>query len=171
MSIPDKHIDNVADVNIRLAAISDALLLWRWANDPVTRTNSFNSQPISWDVHQSWYANKLKAPDCRIWIMELGRMPIAQIRYDRISADMAQISFSVAPLMRGRGLGTLLLEMTLPMAAGELRVKWVRGVALRENKASQRAFAKASFTMTEPQLIDSRECLLFQRSLKSIIES
>jgi RimJ/RimL family protein N-acetyltransferase len=125
--------------------------------------NSFNSKAIPWDVHEGWYAKKLTSPDCRVWIMELGRMPIGQIRYERISADTAEISLSVAPLMRGRGLGTLLLNMTLPMAAGELRVKWVRGIALSGNKASQRAFVKASFTMTERQLIDNRECLVFQR--------
>ena len=95
--------------------------------------------------------------------MERGELPIAQIRYDRISADTAEISLSVASLMRGKGMGNLLLEMTWPMAAGDLRVKWARGVALSENKASQRAFEKASFIIAERELIDNRECLVFQR--------
>jgi RimJ/RimL family protein N-acetyltransferase len=151
------------DIRIRRAAVQDAELLWRWANEPETRANSLNSKPISWDVHQHWYAQKLAAEDCRLWIMEQQELPVAQIRYDRITADAAQISLSVAPQMRGRGIGTLLLKMTLPMAAGELGVEWVRGIALSENQASRRAFEKASFTIAEQQLIDSRECLVFER--------
>jgi RimJ/RimL family protein N-acetyltransferase len=162
---PKEQMDHPADIRIRRAAADDAELLWQWANEPVTRANSLNSKPISWDVHQGWYAQKLRSKDCRLWIMEYKELPIAQIRYDRISADAAQISLSVARQMRGRGLGTLLLKLTLPMAAGELRVSWLRAVAVCENKASQRAFEKASFTLAERQLIDNRECLVFQRRL------
>ena len=165
MSSPEQkeQINRFADLRIRRAVMHDAPLVWQWANEPVTRANSFNNKPIPWEVHQSWYAQKLASPDCRLWIMERGELPIGQIRYDRIDADVAQISLSVAPQMRGKGIGTLLLKMTFPMAACDLRVKWVRGVALSENKASQRAFEKASFTMAERRLIDDCECLVFQR--------
>jgi RimJ/RimL family protein N-acetyltransferase len=156
-------IDHPADIRIRHAAMADASLLWQWANDLVTRANSLNSEPIPWAVHQNWYAKKLASKDCRLWIMERGEFPVGQIRYDRISADGAEISLSVAPPMRGRGLGTLLLKMTLPLVACELGVNWVRGIALCENTASHRAFEKASFTVAERRLIDDRECLVFQR--------
>jgi RimJ/RimL family protein N-acetyltransferase len=159
----NKQIINFTDVHIRLAAMSDAVILWQWANDPVTRMNSLNRKPIPWEVHEGWYAKKLTSPDCRVWIMELAKMAIAQIRYDRVSADTAQISLSVAPRMRGRGVGTLILTMTLPMVTRELRVKWVQGIVVTENKASQRAFEKAFFKITKRQLIDNRECLVFQR--------
>jgi RimJ/RimL family protein N-acetyltransferase len=162
--VQGKDIHSLADVNIRLAEIHDALLLWKWANDPVTRRNSFNSEPIPWDVHQSWCAKKLASLDCRLWIMELEKIAVGQIRYDRISADTGQISFSVAPFVRGRGLGTLLLEMTVPMAARDLGLKWVKGIALNDNHASQRAFVKAGFKVSEHQGGNGRECVVFQRS-------
>ncbi|HEX9663464.1 MAG TPA: GNAT family N-acetyltransferase [Candidatus Binatia bacterium] len=156
-------IQTFGAISLRLAVVDDAFLLWQWANDPMTRANSFNTEAISWDVHQNWYAKKLASPDCRLWIMELEQIPVGQIRYDRISADSAQISFSVAPVVRGRGLGTLLLELTAPMAARELGVRWMRGIAFSENQASQRAFAKARFTVAEHKRLANRECLVYQR--------
>ncbi|MGH7931135.1 MAG: GNAT family N-acetyltransferase, partial [Candidatus Binatia bacterium] len=115
----NKGIQTLGNISVRLALVHDASLLWQWANDPVTRSNSFNTERISWEVHRSWYEKKLTSPDCRLWIMELENLPVGQIRYDRIKADTAQISFSVAPFVRSRGLGTLLLEMTPPMAVSE----------------------------------------------------
>jgi RimJ/RimL family protein N-acetyltransferase len=158
---PGKDIQPLGGINIRSATGDDACLLWHWANDPVTRSNSFSTEPIAWDAHQQWYGKKLGSLDCRLWVMELEKIPVAQIRYERISPDTAEISFSVAAHMRGRGLGTLLLEMTTPMASRELGIKWVRGIALRDNHASQRAFAKACFAVTGHHRIANRECVVF----------
>ena len=41
------------EINLRLAVVDDVFLLWQWANDPMTRANSFNTEAISWNVHQS----------------------------------------------------------------------------------------------------------------------
>jgi RimJ/RimL family protein N-acetyltransferase len=158
-----KDFSTLGDIYIRNAVADDSFLLWKWANDPGTRVNSFRTELISWDEHQSWYSEKLASLDCRLWIMELGETPVAQIRYDRITIDMAQISFSVAPSVRGKGLGTLLLETTAPMASSELEVRWIRGITLNGNQASQRAFAKAQFSLFEQRRIGEHECLVFQR--------
>ena len=82
--VQGKGIHSLGDVNIRLAEIHDALLLWKWANDPITRRNSFNSEPIPWNMHQNWYVKKLLSLDCRLWIMEFQKIAVGQIRYDRI---------------------------------------------------------------------------------------
>jgi RimJ/RimL family protein N-acetyltransferase len=39
----------------------------------------------------------------------------------------------------------------------------MRGIALSENQASQRAFAKAHFTVAEHKRLANRECLVYQR--------
>ena len=33
---------------------ADADVLWRWANDPETRQNSFNTSPILYEEHVAW---------------------------------------------------------------------------------------------------------------------
>jgi RimJ/RimL family protein N-acetyltransferase len=154
-----------SDIHIRDAVAADSLLLWKWANDPVTRANSFRTKAISWNEHQRWYAKRLASLDCRLWIMELKNVPVGQIRYDRITIDVAQVGFSVAHRVRGKGFGTLLLETTAPMASSELKVRWVRGITLSGNLASQRAFAKAKFTLFEQRRIGEHECFVFQRGV------
>jgi len=155
--------DTAATVRLRVAQMEDAYLLWRWASDPITRANSFNRDAIPWDSHRKWYAEKLGSQDCRLWIIESDHTPAGQIRYDRVSAEIAQISLSLAPMYRGRGLGTWLLEVSPAMAARELNVERVRGIALNGNIASQRSFLKAGFTLKERTRIADRECLVFER--------
>jgi len=158
-----KGVQIADEISLRAALVGDVRLLWYWANDPASRANSITREPIPWAVHESWYTKQLTSLDSRLWIMEREGVPVAQIRYDRIGPDTAQISFSVATFARRSGLGTLLLEITPPMAARELGVKWVRGIAVIENQASQRAFTKASFTPIERQRIDNREYVVFER--------
>ena len=155
-----------SEFTIRRAGVDDALLLWQWANDPLTRRNSFSRAAISWDDHQAWCAKQFAAPDCRLWIMQIGDLPVAQIRYDRVVSDMgvaAEISFSVAPGFRGLQLGTRLLEATAPLATGELAADSIQAVALQGNEASRRVFLKAGFVAAEARRPDGRLCMIFRR--------
>jgi RimJ/RimL family protein N-acetyltransferase len=148
---------------LRLAANHDAALLWEWANDPVTRKNSFDPAAISWKAHAVWFAEKLASPDCRIWLLELAMIPVGQIRFECSGADTAQISFSVAQDYRGKRLGTLLLQATPSLAGRELGVSCAEGITFIENLASQRAFFKAGFTAVGPATIAGRDCMIFRR--------
>ena len=155
-----------SEFTIRRAGLGDALLLWQWANDPLTRRNSFSRAAISGIEHQAWCAKKFAAPDCRLWIMQIGDLPVAQIRYDRVVSDIgvaADISFSVAPGFRGRQLGTRLLEATAPLATGELAADSIQAVALQGNEASRRVFLKAGFVAAEARRPDGRLCMIFRR--------
>jgi len=155
-----------SEFTIRRGRVEDSLLLWQWANDPLTRRNSFSRAAISWEDHQAWYAKKFAAPDCRLWIMQIGDLPVAQIRYDRVVLDSgvaAEISFSVAPGFRGRRLGTRLLEATAPLAAGELAADSIQAVALQGNEASSRVFLNAGFVVAEARSPDGRLCMVFRR--------
>ena len=89
---------------------------------------------------------------------------MGQIRYDRIDAETAQISFSVAPRFRGKGMGTRLLDSTVGLAGRELRVQHVQGIAFIDNVASRQAFLKARFRAIEEKVITGRACFVFRRS-------
>jgi UDP-2,4-diacetamido-2,4,6-trideoxy-beta-L-altropyranose hydrolase len=153
-----------AGLQLRVASEEDGLLLWQWANDAVTRRNSFTSEPISWVTHQAWYAARLASPDTRLWILELQKVPVGQIRYDRTDASMARISFSIAPAYRGIGLGTQLLSLSADRAGRELKVGTVEGITFAENRASNHAFVKAGFDVVEERHIAGHCCFVFRRS-------
>jgi UDP-2,4-diacetamido-2,4,6-trideoxy-beta-L-altropyranose hydrolase len=161
-----QSFDPQSEFTIRRAGVDDALLLWQWANDPLTRRNSLSRDAISWDDHQAWCARKFASADCRLWIMQIGNMPVAQIRYDRVISDIgvaAEISFSVAPGFRGQQLGTRLLEATAPLAADELAADSIQAVALHGNEASRRVFVNAGFAVAQARRSDGRLCMVFRR--------
>ena len=137
------------------------LLLWQWANDPVTRRNSFVPEPISWAVQEAWYEEKIASPDTRFWILECRHVPVGQIRYDRIDADTAQINFSVAPAYRGRSFDTQLLRLSADLAGRELGVRTVEAISPTQNFASNHAFLSAGFEVIEEKRIAGRDWFLF----------
>jgi len=153
-----------AGVQLRVASEEDALLLWQWTNDAATRRYSFSAEPISWDSHQAWYAERLASPYTRLWILELQKVPVGQIRYDRTDGRTARISFSIAPGYRGLGLGTQLLSVSADRACRELKVDAVEGISLAENQPSNHAFVKAGFDVVEERHIADHRCFVFRRS-------
>jgi len=150
-------------LQVRCARFQDAELLWQWANDPTVRANSFRPEPILLDGHIRWYREKLASPDTRIWILELDQVPVAQIRYDRVHADTAEIAFSVVPDYRGRELGIRALVLTSGMACRELGVKRLKGVVFSSNEVSVRTFAKAGFERVGQERVSGRLCHIFVR--------
>jgi RimJ/RimL family protein N-acetyltransferase len=140
---------NEEALRLRAASQEDVLLLWQWANDPVTRRNSFVPEPISWAVQEAWYEEKIASPDTRFWILECRHVPVGQIRYDRIDADTAQINFSVAPAYRGRSFDSQLLRLSADLAGRELGVRTVVAISPTQNFASNHAFLSASFEVIE----------------------
>jgi UDP-2,4-diacetamido-2,4,6-trideoxy-beta-L-altropyranose hydrolase len=152
---------------LRPATSADSLLLWQWANDPPTRRDSFNSAKISWREHEDWLRDKLASTASRMWIMQIGNLPVGQIRYDRIEScegRSAEVSFTIAAGFRGIGLGTRLLEMTAELAARELGVRWIKGISFIGNQASRRAFLRAGFEAVEQCIVGARECAVFRRA-------
>jgi UDP-2,4-diacetamido-2,4,6-trideoxy-beta-L-altropyranose hydrolase len=139
----------------------DAALVWRWANDPQTRANSFNTGEITWQNHVLWFEHQLAAPGTRFWMLEDVGAPVGHIRYAK-DDDAAVISFTVGEEYRGRGYGTRLLTLSRTLVCAELGVTRVRGVTITDNRASARAFEKAGFTRTDERVIDRRTCFIFE---------
>jgi RimJ/RimL family protein N-acetyltransferase len=149
----------VRGLQIRSASWEDVNLLWKWANDPSVRENSFHPEPIGRDEHVEWFKKKLADSGTRIWIIEMDGEPVAQIRYDRVNSGIAEIGFSVSLGYRGQEIGTKTLRMTSTRACEELNVQCLRGIVLRHNEASGRVFQKAGFRKEQKnKIIKGREC-------------
>ncbi len=147
-------------LTVRPVDEGDRRLLWRWANDPTVRANSFNPAPISWEAHCAWFARQMGAADVRFWLLAADGVPVGHIRYDR-EGDSAILSYTVAPGERGQGFGTELLRRTAARACRELGVRRVSGVTFTANHASIRAFQKAGFQQAQPRVREDRPSLEF----------
>lgn len=137
---------------IRPVVLSDADVLLEWRNDAETRRRARTQQVIDLADHVSWLAAAL-ADESRLYRLLVStdgsvELPLASVRYDcEAGTGLAVVSILVAPTARGRGIGRVALERTLP----ELR-QWqpdlsaVLAVVHKDNPASRRLFQSTGFT-------------------------
>jgi UDP-2,4-diacetamido-2,4,6-trideoxy-beta-L-altropyranose hydrolase len=150
------------NIELRKATGDDAFQLWRLANDPDVRCNSFSPEPIPYDQHVRWFDAKLKSNDTIIYVMEVSKVILAQIRYDN-KGTTAEISYAVAPAFRGRGLGCRILKTTWEDACRELGVENTLGIVKKSNKSSVFSFIKAGFIILKNELHSGCECIFFEK--------
>ena len=125
--------------------MNDARMLLEWANDPVTRQASFNTEPIAWETHVAWLQRRLNDEQCAFYIAEDGTQAVGTVRFDLREAAVAEISLSLAPSARGRGLGPKLIRMGTFAVLDEGFCDEVRGRVKHTNTPSLRAFERAGF--------------------------
>jgi RimJ/RimL family protein N-acetyltransferase len=132
-------------VRLRPAEAGDARLLWRWANDPLTRAQSYRTGRISWPTHRAWFERKLEATRrSRIYVAE-DRGPAGTVRFEVARSGVAHVGVSVAPERRGEGLGRRLVREGCRRAARELGLRRVLAYIKEGNGASIRSFERAGF--------------------------
>jgi RimJ/RimL family protein N-acetyltransferase len=133
------------DLELIRVTKADSGLLWEWANDPVTRANSFEPDLIPWDQHGSWLTARMHDLGCWFWLAEKpGFGKIGVIRFDRDGAE-ATVSICLAPHVRGRGLGSEIICAGCRRLFAESGVTVVRALIRTSNRASIGAFTRAGF--------------------------
>jgi len=150
-------------VNIREAQLEDCEQIWLLSNSTGVRENSFNPEPIELESHITWYEKKLASADVAFYVYDLQGVLGGQVRYDKIK-DAAEISFSVAPAFRGRGMGKTLIRDTIGQACERLNVDRVFGLVREFNHASIHTFLGLGFQRVCEQEINNCKCIRFERS-------
>lgn len=139
------QFNQTSPICLRPVSYSDIELLWEWANDPVTRQNSFDSAKIPWEEHSAWCQKKLAAADCRLWIASNGgNAPVGCVRFDCKESEVT-ISLTVAPSARGKGYGTKIIQQACDRLFAESQFHLVHAYIKPENIASVKVFEAAGF--------------------------
>ena len=133
----------------------DAEFLFALRNDPVTRENSFHKEEIPWEGHLKWFSRMMEDPDRAqlILMRDPTAQPAGQLRLDRRTDGgrvCAEISYAVAPALRGRGLGVWIIRL----AEEKVReifpdVQDLTAEVLAGNTASERIFAACGFSVAD----------------------
>lgn len=141
---------NINECSIRRATIDDMLLYFEWANDPDVRQNSFNQNPITLEEHEQWFQKKVLSSTSYLYVLECGGKPAGQIRFDEIEPHTFEIDFTIAPDMRGYGIGIQLLKLGILELANVIDTQFiVRGIVKNTNIASVKSFLRAGFITIE----------------------
>ncbi len=134
----------------------DADLLFAWANDPVTRQQSFSHAEITRAEHEAWFARRQGDPGCHHFILmareDGAAYPagVLRLQRDERHPGVYTVSYSVAPAWRGRGCGSLILLLALRLAdALPADCAALYGEVREENTASLRCFEKAGYRRTK----------------------
>jgi RimJ/RimL family protein N-acetyltransferase len=152
-----------AGLELRHATMADAHAMWVLANDPAVRGNSFSTAPIVLERHLEWLEARLASKTSSLWVLDCGGALVAQIRYDCIDDERAEIDFAVAREHRGKGLGAKVLMATRQQALRELEVQRVTGTVIKGNSPSELTFQKAGFRQYGDEVaIDGRGCVIYE---------
>jgi UDP-2,4-diacetamido-2,4,6-trideoxy-beta-L-altropyranose hydrolase len=140
-------VDPDTPLVVRAAAASDEDLLLEWANDPLTRRNSFGRAIIGAEEHHEWLRDRLHARhSCLLLVIETqDGMPLGTARFDRIETGW-KLNYSVGAQYRGRGLGLRVLECALAtLARSHPGASWVVARVMAANDPSHRLFRRLGF--------------------------
>lgn len=119
-------------MELRKATIEDAKLLFDWRNDPETRQVSRDTSELVWDSHIGWLTRRLQCEDHGLYIAEVDGIPVGTVRIDH-----DEISYTVAPEQRQKGVGeAMLVEAKRAFGRKVAEVK-------RENVASMKVAERA----------------------------
>jgi len=153
-------------LSFRKATEKDTDLLFAWANDPVSRANSYNSAAITYEEHVKWFHEKLKDPTCYLYIFfETGSgKAVGQVRIEKKGGENT-ISVSLDKEARGRSYGAEILKM----ACGDFLEKnpslVIFAYIKKDNTASVKSFTKAGFAMIKELPVKGTESYLMQYKL------
>ena len=135
----------VPEISLRKALMGDCKNVFVWRNDLVNRRHAHDSREISYEEHQRWFENILKAEDRFLLIGSDENGPIGVLRYD-YHADHWMTSVYLVPERHGEGLGTPLLIKGLEWLRARCKGRIIVQAEIRpENIASQAAFERAGF--------------------------
>jgi RimJ/RimL family protein N-acetyltransferase len=135
-SEPGSHADGLSGVALQLdpATENDAELLFEWRNDPVTRENSIVGAPVTWEGHIAWLQASLTNPNRHILLGSAAGCKVGMVRLDINDDGTCELSWTVAPDLRGRGFGKALvakaLERTRSPVVARIKIDNLASIAI-----------------------------------------
>lgn len=109
-------------LKLRRATHDDALRLFHWRNDALTRANSHHMAELDWATHQSWLTATLASPQRRLWIAEEQHVAVGCVREDEMDGAI-ELSWTVAPEARGRGVAQRMIAWVVARRSQPLRAE------------------------------------------------
>ncbi|WP_293302825.1 UDP-2,4-diacetamido-2,4,6-trideoxy-beta-L-altropyranose hydrolase [Pedobacter sp. UBA4863] len=141
-----KQLEIEKEVSLKMATLEDLDITYHWASDKRLREFFFNSNPIGFEEHRSWFLNKIQDEGCLYFIGYLKEKPFGSVRFD-VSGSEALISFLVDPFYHSKGLGTIILKSGVELLADyDLDLKVIRAEVFSENIASMKVFKKLGYS-------------------------
>lgn len=132
------------ELEFRFAEVKDVDLYFRWANDPIVRSNSFDQSAVEYERHVDWFNSKLNSEDCYFYLFSSRGIPVGQVRIDK-SANEIIIGISIDKKFRGMNAGVSMLKLACSDYFEKNPGSKIAAYIKVENAASYSIFKKAGF--------------------------
>lgn len=138
-------------IALREASADDSDLLLRWRNDELTRRWSLSSDEVTPEDHSAWLSHSLTRPDRYLWLA-MEKEPVGVVRWDERPLDHWEVSITLGPHARGRGLARSVLAAAEERLIDTLgRRPMLVAMVHRDNPASRRLFDAAGYLPFAPE--------------------
>ena len=126
----------------------------RWRNDEQTREHSIDQSVVTEADHRRWLDASLSSSERHLFVIETAGQPVGTTRLDRRDAGW-EISITVAPDHRGKGLGSVLLKVTADWFDENIGANVILSTIKPSNPASLGLFEKNGYIVVreDPDLV------------------
>jgi UDP-2,4-diacetamido-2,4,6-trideoxy-beta-L-altropyranose hydrolase len=132
---------------MRDVSIQDSADLLEWRNDPYAREFSHTQGLITPETHDAWLKNRIKLlPNEPFFAFtsDLGKVGFTRFDFDK-SLDTYRVAILVNPLLRGRGLGKLILSLSIDDCLARKSGVSIYATVHKNNQASNKIFFDCGF--------------------------
>lgn len=148
------------DIKLRRANLGDLEFLFRFRNEEAVRLVSFNSDLIDLETHRKWLEKKLASDESILFIAEENSQPIAQVRFDWLGGNAAEVNIAVTEKFRGKGYGSeILLKSSLQFIDKFPECEKICAFIKPDNLASIHSFIKAGYVFQRDTDHKGQKCL------------
>ncbi len=140
---------------------NDCDLIFSLSNDPLVRSNSFNTKPIEYADHCKWFEKAVADKNTLFFLLFAEKNEkdfVGQIRFNRESESSTEcvISLSITEQFRGKHIASDFMELGIE----ELKKNWhnIESVVAEvkdENTASNKLFLRERFELIYRVKIDN----------------
>lgn len=140
---------DIGNITLRKITYEDTDLIVKWRNCEAVRRNFFYREEFSAETHLKWMDTKVKSGEVVQYIIEVDGRPVGSTYFRDIDRGRASAEYGVfiGEDVRGRGIGTEALRLTLDKAVSELGLRHIIARAIEGNDASINCFLHAGFTI------------------------
>jgi UDP-2,4-diacetamido-2,4,6-trideoxy-beta-L-altropyranose hydrolase len=140
-------------VSLRRARTSDASLLFEFVNMPDCLAQKLKTtEPVSWDDHQRWFAQRLSDPNTRLFIIEKSEKPIGQVRLQRGADGVPEVDIYVTQEARHRHMARAALTAAIEDWREAFEGEKVRASIKSSNGPSLALFKSLGFSQVSGDL-------------------
>ena len=136
-------------IHFRFAKESDVDVYYKWTNDPLVRSNSYNQDSVEYDNHVKWFLSKLNSKACHFYLFfNEENIPVGQVRIDTNEKETV-IGVSIDEAFRGKSIGSEMLKKSTEDYLHKHPSAIIAAYIKQENTASYNIFKKAGFSNEE----------------------